>query len=306
MRRTDSEESLSHASRADDRFFVITTVVLPILAQGAYLFDVFYYHSRSSPNSGYEGLLSSILSVFVYLQYCAPLRSRYLRFFYHLFLWILSEVGTLGHVIAYSKKGDTVQVILYSVWATIDSIYFACLIYCRVFSKHHGLRVHMPIEQEHLFHFISRLEVILAIFIPVFLDNNLITLTKDNIAFYILFDFFAESYHRFYGLAMKSTLYIFVIAVTASVATEWIHIAKHEHKYELASLICELVAACLCYSLIVMQFFPVHFISKKKRRNRHVTKVSGKPSTSTQRTQDSFGDDLSSYDTSTRSSVAYF
>ena len=120
----------------------------------------------------------------------------------------------------------------------------------------------MTIEQRHLFHFISRLEIILAIFIPVFFDTRLITLTKDNIAFYILFDFFAESYHRFHGIIIKATLYVFVITVTASVATEWIHIAKHEKKYEIVSLICELIAACLCYSLIVMQFFPNNFISR--------------------------------------------
>jgi hypothetical protein len=305
MHQADSEESLSHSSRADDRFFVVATMVLPVLAQAAYLFDVFYYHTRQSGTAGYEGLLSSILSVFVYLQYCAPLRSRYVRFIYHLFLWILSEVGTFGHVVFYARKNDFFHVTIYSIWATIDSVYFGCLIYCRVFSKHHGLRVHMPVGQEHLFHFISRLEVILAIFIPVFFDSNLITLTKDNIAFYILFDFFAESYHRFRGVTIKATLYIFVIVVTASVATEWIHIAKHAQKYELASLICELIAACLCYSLIVMQFFPKYFITQKKQTNRHVKKVLAKVSISTQRTFDSFGDSIT-YDTQDLAHVAYF
>lgn len=268
MRRTGSDESLASQSRADDRFFVFTTVILPFIAQGAYIFDVFYYHTHDKSSAGYEGLLSSILSVFVYLQYCVPLRSRYLRFFYHLSLWILSEVGTIGHIVYYAKKDDVFHVVLYAIWAGIDSIYFICLIYCRVFSKHHGLHVHMPIEQEHLFHFISRLEIILAIFIPVFFDTRLITLTRDNIAFYILFDFFAESYHRFRGVTIKATLYIFVITVTASVATEWLHIAKYEKRYEIASLICEIAAACFCYSLIVMQFFPSNFISRKKRKKQ--------------------------------------
>jgi hypothetical protein len=126
----------------------------------------------------------------------------------------------------------------------------------------------MPLNQEHLFHFISRLEVILAIFIPVFFDSRFITLTKDNIAFYILFDFFAESYHRFYGVTIKATLYIFVVIVTTSVATEWIYIASHEEKFEIASTICELIAACFCYALIVMQFFPRYFMPKKRRKRR--------------------------------------
>lgn len=273
MRRSSIDESLAAGGRADDRFFVVATVVLPFLAQGAYIFDAFYYHTHDPSQTGYEGLLSSILSVFSYLQYSAPLRSRYLRLFYHTFLWILSEVGTVAHLVYYSRKSDVFHIVLYGTWAAIDTVYFLCLIYCRVFSKRYGLYVHIPLEQEHLFHFISRLEVILAIFIPVFFDTRLITLTRDNIAFYILFDFFAESYHRFAGVKMKATLYIFVVAVTASVGTEWMHIAKHEKRFEIASLICELVAACLCYSLIVMQFFPSNFTKRKKRRNAHVRKI---------------------------------
>jgi uncharacterized membrane protein YciS (DUF1049 family) len=306
MRRRGSNESSSHQNRADDSFFVIATVALPIIAQSAYLFDVFYYHTHIASSTGYEGLLSSILSVFVYLQYCVPIQSRYILFFYHLFLWVLSEVGTLGHIILYARKNDIFHVILYGIWCTIDSLYFCCLIYCRVFSKHRGLRVHMPIEQEHLFHFISRLEVILAIFIPVFFDTHLITLKKDNIAFYILFDFFAESYHCFHGVKIKATLYIFVITVTVSVATEWIHIAKYEKKYEIASLICELVAACLCYTLIVMQFFPSNFTARKKRKNRRVKDVLSKLSITTHTTSDSRGDDTTSGGTNSEKNVSYF
>lgn len=303
MRRTDSDESLTAKDRADDLFFVIATVTLPFLAQGAYLFDVFYYHTHNTSNSGYEGLLSSILSVFGYLQYTVPLRSRYLRFVYHLFLWILSEIGTIGHIIYYSKKSDIFQVVLNSMWAIIDSIYSICLLYCRVFSKHRDLHVHMPLEQEHLFHFISRLEVILAIFIPVFFNTNLITLTRDNIAFYILFDFFAESYHRFYGVTIKATLYIFVIIVTTSVATEWIHIANHEKKYEIASLICELVAACFCYALIVMQFFPRYFISRKKRQRRFAQKIL---SITTESNSNNLAKDKIRYHGNSQTNVCYF
>jgi hypothetical protein len=143
MHRANSDESLSYQSRADDRFFVIATVLLPFCAQGAYLFDVFYYHTHSEL-TGYECLLSTTLSVFVYLQYSVPLRSRYLRFFYHFLLWILSEIGSLGHVVYYSKKNDVFHLVLYSLAATIDSIYFAGIVYCRVFAEHNVLRVHMP------------------------------------------------------------------------------------------------------------------------------------------------------------------
>jgi hypothetical protein len=195
--------------------------------------------------------------------------------------------------------------ILYSLWVTIDSIYCVCLIYCRVFSKHHNLHVHIPLEQEHLFHFISRLEIILAIFIPVFFDTHLITLTRDNIAFFILFDFFAESYKRFHGVTIRVTLYIFVITVTASVATEWIYIVNRKKQYEIASLICELVAACLCYILIVMQFFPANFIPRKKRKNRHAKNVLSSI-TSTDQTSDNHVKDTISYDVNSQTNICYF
>ncbi|CAF0879633.1 unnamed protein product [Adineta steineri] len=269
MRRGDSDESLSYQNRADDRFFVISTAVLPFLAQAAYIFDVFYYHTHSSHASTGYG------------------------------------VGTIGHVIFYAKEGGTLHVVLYILWGIIDSIYFACLIYCRVFSKHYGLRVHMPIKQEHLFSFISRLELILAIFIPIFLDSQHIKLTRDNIAFYILFDFFAESYSRFAGIRMKTILYIFVVTVTASVTTEWIHIAKHEKIFDIASLICELVAACFCYSLIVMQFFPSNFKSKKRRKCKRSRKLLPRSSINTIQLSDNHTDDETSTDTNSEN-VSYF
>ena len=277
MHRSDSDVSISLLSRDDDRLFVIATVLLPICARAAYIFDVFYYHFDEIRDSGYEGLLSSILSVFAYLQYCVPIRSRLIRLFYHFFLWLLVEIGILGHLLFYSKQNDKYSLILYSTCGIKDSIYFGCLIYCRVFTKDRHIRVHMAIEQRHLFRFISRLEVILAIFIPVFFNRNLVTLTKDNIAFYILFDFFAEYYHCFRGIAIKAVLYIFVITVTASVTTEWVHVVKHETIYEMASSICELIASCLCYILIIMQFFPNNFISRKKlaktRRRQTISSI---------------------------------
>jgi hypothetical protein len=46
-------------------------------------------------------------------------------------------------------------------------------------------------------------------------------------------------------------------------------------KHEIALLICELTAACLYYSLIVMQFFLNNFILRKKlRKTKHWPTVS--------------------------------
>ena len=267
MVQIHSKESSHSRSRADDWFFVATTLILPVIAEGAYIFDVYHFHTRGIESNGYEGLLSSILSVFIYLQYCVPLRSRYARLVYHTFLWMLNQTGTLAHVIYYSRENDIFHMILYIAWIVIDTIYFGCLLYCRVLYKHHGLRVHIPLEQEYLFHFISRLEVIFGLFIPVFFNEELTTLTRDNIAFYILFDFFAQSYHRFRGTTIKATLYLFVIVVTASVATEWIYVATHKKRFDKASVLCEIVAACFCYAFILMQFFPGNFLHKKKDTN---------------------------------------
>jgi hypothetical protein len=62
-----------------------------------------------------------------------------------------------------------------------------CLIYYRVVK---GCQPNFRLETKHLFTFISRLEVILAIYIPFFLNNQSVTLTKHSTAYFLLFDFF--------------------------------------------------------------------------------------------------------------------
>jgi hypothetical protein len=52
------------------------------IAQVTHIFDVFYYHYNRIIDSGYEGLLSSILSVFAYLQYCVQILSCSMIYFY--------------------------------------------------------------------------------------------------------------------------------------------------------------------------------------------------------------------------------
>ncbi|CAF4343447.1 unnamed protein product, partial [Rotaria sordida] len=53
--------------------------------------------------------------------------------------------------------------------------------------------------------------------------------------------------------------YLFVTTVTITVATECVYFAVQLHIYEQISAISELVSACLCNLLIILQFFPYHF-----------------------------------------------
>ncbi|CAF3370592.1 unnamed protein product [Rotaria sp. Silwood1] len=105
----------------------------------------------------------------------------------------------------------------------------------------------------------SRLEIILAVFLPFFISKKYITVTQNSIAFYLLFEFFSDSYVRFRGVWIKLTLYLFVATVTLTVATEWLYFAEKIHFYEQISAVSELVSAYLCDLLIILQFFPYHF-----------------------------------------------
>jgi hypothetical protein len=141
-------------------------------------------------------------------------------------------------------------------WMIWDILFTLALLYCRVYRQ---LDHHIEVENKHIFHFISRLEVILAIFIPIFINREYSTITKDNIAFFLLFDFFSEKYERFNGIWIKSCLYLFVATVTASVASEWLYFVSKQHTFEYVTDIAELAAAGFCYIFTIMQFFEFHF-----------------------------------------------
>jgi hypothetical protein len=106
----------------------------------------------------------------------------------------------------------------------------------------------------------SRLEVILTIFIPVYMDHKYTSLTRNIIAYFLLFDFFSDSYSRFQGVWIKSALYLFATTTTISVATEWFYYNHSQtHLFEEISLISELFATILCDTIVILQFFPFHF-----------------------------------------------
>jgi hypothetical protein len=241
-----------------DRFFLWGMVLLPIFASCAYVFDAFYhfYTSRDGSPALYEGLLSTIVIVFAYLQYCAPIESRRLRFAYHLLLLVLVETGNVLYLLSFIHSKQLFCVMIFVGWMIWDILFTLALLYCRVYRQ---LDPYIEVENKHIFHFISRLEVILAIFIPVFINQEYSTITRDNIAFFLLFDFFSEKYEHFHGIWIKSCLYLFVATVTTSVASEWLYFVFKQHKFEYISYASELAAAGFCYIFIIMQFFKFHF-----------------------------------------------
>jgi len=239
-----------------DRFFLYAMIVLPFLSSGSYLFDAWYHYSNPPEERNYEGLLSTILIVFSYLQYCAPIRSRKALTIYHVLLCLITEIATIGYLLYYIKKKEIVSIIFHSCRLLLDVLFTSGLIYCRAVKEY---ECHIVVENKHLFHFMSRLEVLLTIFIPIYMNVKYTSLTRNMIAYFLLFDFFSDSYVRFQGVWIKSALYLFATTTTISVATEWFYFNHQEHIYEQISIISELVATILCDAIIILQFFPFHF-----------------------------------------------
>jgi hypothetical protein len=240
-----------------DRFFLYAMIILPFCSSGSYLFDAWLHYRYHPEERTYEGLLSTIVLVFSYLQYCAPIRSRKALAIYYILLCLITELASIGYLIYYIQKKEIVKIIFYSCMLVFDLLFTIGLIYCRVYNDYES---HIVVENKHLFHFMSRLEVILTIFIPVYMDHKYTSLTRNIIAYFLLFDFFSDSYSRFQGVWIKSALYLFATTTTISVATEWFYYNHSQtHLFEEISLISELFATILCDTIVILQFFPFHF-----------------------------------------------
>jgi hypothetical protein len=239
-----------------DRFFLYAMIILPFFSSGSYLFDAWYHYVHHPEGRSYEGLLSTIMIVFSYLQYCAPIRSRKALAIYYVLLCLITELATTGYLLHYIHEKNTIKIIFYCCFLLFDLLFTIGLIYCRVV---HEYEAHILVENKHLFHFMSRLEVLLTIFIPIYMNVNYTSLTRNIIAYFLLFDFFSDAYSRFQGIWIKSALYLFATTTTVSVATEWFYFNHHVLIYEEISLLAELVANILCNTIIILQFFPFHF-----------------------------------------------
>lgn len=110
------------------------------------------------------------------------------------------------------------------------------------------------VQHKALFSVISRLEVILAILVPIFAQENLVKRTVANISLFILYDFFSAYYHRF-TLRLKRALWLFVVFITISVVHEWLYFVNHQWRVcDQISTGFEFLAECACCLLILWQF----------------------------------------------------
>ena len=243
-----------------DRFFLYAMIIIPFIGSGSYVFDAWYYYVNHPNGQNYCGLLSTILIVFSYLQYAAPIESRAARGVYFVLLWLINATAIVGYLAASISAQETFKTVIYICFFLIEIYFTAGLLYCRVYRD---FECHIIVENKHLFHFMSRLEVLLTIFIPVFAHISYESLTRNTVAYFLLFDFFSDAYARFQGVWIKSALYLFVGTVTVAVATEWFYFNNHVHAYEEVSFITEVLSAFLCDTIIILQFFPFHFKTQR-------------------------------------------
>jgi hypothetical protein len=120
--------------------------------------------------------------------------------------------------------------------------------------KIHSYEPLICIQHKALFSVISRLEVILAILVPIFSQQDLVKRTVANISLFILYDFFSVYYHLF-TLRLKWALWLFVVFITISVVNEWLYFVNHQWRLcDQISTGFEFLAECACYLLILWQF----------------------------------------------------
>ncbi|CAF1173252.1 unnamed protein product [Adineta steineri] len=243
-------------------------VFCSLIALGTYIFDAYYFmvHAINETDPGrFEGLISTILIIFVYMQFCIPIRQKSLLTIFFLVLWILHVAGHVGYLIAFIYIGNRYGIVTFALWILGTTIYTIGLIYYRVIlGRYH----YIQIRNQHFFHFISQLEIILAIYISIYGLSEIKTISRSNVAFFLLFDFFTGDYDRFHGLLIKVVLHIFVACVTASVTLEFIFVSVRLHGYENASYILDVVSAYIFFLFIFLQFHHVNFKPEEPKRQR--------------------------------------
>ncbi|CAF0860644.1 unnamed protein product [Adineta ricciae] len=217
---------------------------------------------RETDPGRFEGLLSTIVIIFAYIQFCIPIRQKALLTVYFVVLWILHIAGHIGYLIGFIHKENYYGIGVFIAWIIASTLYMSGLIYYRVIrGKFHNVQI----RNKHFFHFISQLEIILAIYISIYGISHLETISRSSVAFFLLFDFFTGDYDRFHGLLIKAVLHIFVATVTASVVLEFVSVSVESHGYEYASIIADVVSFYFFIWFIFLQFNRRNF----KQEPRH-------------------------------------
>lgn len=266
----------------NDTLFYYLMMAMPVLALSTYIYDACAFLIL---NDTAAGLPSSILFIFYYLHYSVTIKSKIGVTIYEILIGCMMNTGNMLYMYYYLQKHDLIQVIIYAGYLLVDSLFIMTLWTCKLmtFSRTHdrccwlckhifyrfhlnpNLRLHVKVQQREFFSFVSRLEAILATLIPIFFSDHIIRTTSANFSFFILFDFFYESYHKYYTISIKICLYMFVSVVTASVVTEWLYFVKLKPTYVRISAALELSAIACCYTFIIMQFFPSHIHPKYRQ-----------------------------------------
>ena len=249
---------------------------MPIIALTAHIYDAYKLFVLDDTLAG---LFSSVLFMFYFLQYFPTMKSKLRLTLYHSTIWLMVTAGNALYICYYLRKNDRVQQIRYVAYVLLDSFFILAVWVCKMLalcSTHNRCRwcarklfqhlnlnyhvkPHIEVRQREFFSFVSRLGAILAMLIPIFLNDQINQTKSANIGFFILFDFFYKSYYKFESVWIKLCLHLFVASLTASVATEWIYYVTVNMIYSQVSGILEVCASSCCCSLIIMNFFPSHF-----------------------------------------------
>ncbi|CAF1222275.1 unnamed protein product [Rotaria sordida] len=256
----NSDDIASHELKSDI-FLRVAMSLLPVTAVLSYQIDAI---CQLQFRNMYAGLASTILHIFYFLQFYTNLKCNsktitYIyTYLYHIIIWIFKIGGNIVYFLYHHREKNIFHQCIFALRIIQDTIFisFVCI---------YKIRSYDPlicVQHKALFSVISRLEIILAILVPIFAQENLIKRTVANISLFILYDFFSVYYHLF-TLRLKWALWLFVVFITISVVNEWLYFVNHQ--WQLCDQIStgfEFLAECSCCLLILWQFkLPIIILS---------------------------------------------
>ncbi len=167
-------------------------------------------------------------------------------------MFLFQTGGDLVYLFYHHRERNTFNQCIFALRTIQDTIFIGSICIYKI-------RSYTPlicIQHKALFSVISRLEVILAILVPIFAQQNLVKRTVANIGLFILYDFFSVYYHQF-TLRLKWALWLFVVFITISVVNEWLYFVNHQWRLcDQISTGMELLAEGACCLVILWQFRP--------------------------------------------------
>ncbi|CAF4892404.1 unnamed protein product [Rotaria sp. Silwood1] len=247
-----SDEVASYEFKSDT-FLRVAMSLLPITAVVSYQIDAIW---QLQFRNMYAGLCSTILHIFYFLQFYTHLKYKsktmtYIyTYLYHILIWIFKTGGNIIYFLYHHHEKNIFHQCIFALRTIQDTIFisFICI---------YKIRSYDPlicVQHKALFSVISRLEIILAILVPIFAQENLVKKTVANISLFILYDFFSVYYHLF-TLRLKWALWLFVVFITISVVNEWLYFVNHQwYLCDQISTGFEFLAECACCLVIIWQF----------------------------------------------------